>query len=102
MTDEAMSPMRRRMIEDMTIRKLAPKTQQGYIRIVKDFAAFLGRSPDMASFEDVRRFQLHIERQAVSRHARLDESLVAKRNSPLKFKPDVEQAAINAPFPSLF
>ena len=46
MTDEAMSPLRRRMIEDMTIRKLAPKTQQGYIRTVKDFAAFLGRSPE--------------------------------------------------------
>jgi site-specific recombinase XerD len=60
MTDEAMSPLRRRMIEDMTIRKLAPKTQQGYIRTVKEFAAFLGRSPDTASFEDVRRFQLHL------------------------------------------
>src|SRR6266487_5371419 len=60
MTDEAMSPLRRRMIEDMTIRKLAPKTQQGYIRAIKDFAAFLGRSPDTASFEDVRRFQLHL------------------------------------------
>jgi hypothetical protein len=36
MTDETMSPLRRRMIEDMTIRKLAPKTQQGYIRTVKD------------------------------------------------------------------
>ena len=60
MTDEAMSPLRRRMIEDMTIRKLAPKTQQGYIRTIKDFAAFLGRSPDTASFEDVRRFQLHL------------------------------------------
>jgi integrase/recombinase XerD len=60
MTDEAMSPLRRRMIEDMTIRKLAPKTQQGYIRTVKDFAAFLGRSPDTASVEDVRRFQLHL------------------------------------------
>ena len=55
MTDEAMSPLRRRMIEDMTIRKFAPKTQQGYIRTVKDFAAFLGRSPDTASLEDVRR-----------------------------------------------
>jgi integrase/recombinase XerD len=44
MTDEAMSPLRRRMIEDMTIRKLAPKTQRG----------------DTASFEDVRRFQLHL------------------------------------------
>src|SRR3954465_7686693 len=60
MTDEAMSPLRRRMIEDMTIRKLAPKTQQGYIRTIKDLAAFLGRSPDTASFEDVRRFQLHL------------------------------------------
>ena len=60
MTDEAMSPLRRRMIEDMTIRKLAPKTQQGYIRTIRDFAAFLGRSPDTASFEDVRRFQLHL------------------------------------------
>jgi integrase/recombinase XerD len=60
MTDEAMNPLRRRMIEDMTIRKLAPRTQQGYIRTVKNFAAFLGRSPDTASLEDVRRFQLHL------------------------------------------
>jgi site-specific recombinase XerD len=48
------------MIEDMTIRKLAPKTQQGYIRTIKDLAAFIGRSPDKASFEDVRRFQLQL------------------------------------------
>ena len=60
MTDEAMSPLRRRMIEDMTIRKLAPKTREGYIRTIKNFAVFLGRSPDMASAEDVRRFQLHL------------------------------------------
>jgi len=60
MTDEAISPLRLRMIEDMTIRKLAPKTQQGYIRTIKDFAVFLGRSPDTASFEDIRRFQLHL------------------------------------------
>ena len=60
MTEQAISPLRRRMIEDMTIRKLAPKTQQGYIRTVKGFAAFLGRSPDTASVEDVRRFQLHL------------------------------------------
>ena len=65
MTDEAMSPLRRRMIEDMTIRKLAPKTQQGYIRTVKDFARFLGRSPDTASFEDVRRYQLHLATSGV-------------------------------------
>src|SRR5947209_1124236 len=60
MTDEAMSPLRRRMIEDMTIRKFAPKTQHDYVQRVKNFAAFLGRSPDTASFEDVRRFQLHL------------------------------------------
>ena len=46
MTDTAISPLRRRMIEDMTIRKLGPKTQAGYIRAVKNFAEFLGRSPD--------------------------------------------------------
>jgi integrase/recombinase XerD len=60
MTDEAMSPLRRRMIEDMTIRNFAPKTQHDYLQRVKNFAAFLGRSPDTASFEDVRRYQLHL------------------------------------------
>src|SRR5262249_36739823 len=60
MTDEAMSPLRRRMIEDMTIRKFTPKTQHDYVQRVRNFAAFLGRSPDMASFEDVRRYQLHL------------------------------------------
>ena len=65
MTDEAMSPLRRRMIEDMTIRKLTPKTQQGYIRTIKNFAVFLGRSPDKASFEDIRRFQLHVAQSGV-------------------------------------
>jgi hypothetical protein len=52
MTDKAISPLRRRMIEDMTIRKFAPKTQHDYVQRVKNFAAFLGRSPDTASFED--------------------------------------------------
>jgi integrase/recombinase XerD len=65
MTDEAMSPLRRRMIEDMTIRKFAPKTQHDYVQRVKNFAAFLGRSPDTASFEDVRRYQLHLAARGV-------------------------------------
>ena len=60
MTDEAMSPLRRRMIEDMTIRKFTSKTQHDYVQGIKNFAAFLGRSPDTASFEDVRRYQLHL------------------------------------------
>jgi integrase/recombinase XerD len=66
MTDEAMSPLRRRMIEDMTIRKFAPKTQHDYLQRVKNFAAFLGRSPDTASFEGVRRYQLHLTKSGVS------------------------------------
>jgi integrase/recombinase XerD len=60
MTDQTMSPLRRRMIEDMTIRKFAPKTQHDYLQRVKNFAAHLGRSPDTASSEDVRRYQLHL------------------------------------------
>jgi site-specific recombinase XerD len=60
-----MSPLRRRMIEDMTIRKFAPKTQHDYVQRVKNFAAFLGRSPDTASFEDVRRYQLDLATRGV-------------------------------------
>jgi hypothetical protein len=52
MTEAPVSPLRRRMIEDMTMRKFAPRTQEGYIRAVKSFSAFLGASPDTASFED--------------------------------------------------
>ena len=65
MTDEAISPLRRRMIEDMTIRKFTPKTQHDYVQRVKNFTAFLGRSPDTASFEDVRRYQLHLAASGV-------------------------------------
>lgn len=65
MTEQAMSPLRRRMIEDMAIRKFAPKTQHDYLQRVKSFAAFLGRSPDTASFEDVRRYQLHLATSGV-------------------------------------
>ena len=66
MTNEAMSPLRRRMIEDMTIRNFGPKTQLDYIRSVKNLTTFLGRSPDTASHEDVRRFQLHLASDGIS------------------------------------
>ena len=65
MTDAAVSPLRRRMIEDMTIRKLAPKTQHDYVQRIKNFAMFLGRSPDTATFEAVRRYQLHLTASGV-------------------------------------
>ena len=48
MTEQAVSPLRRRMIEDMSIRKFAGKTQHDYVQRVKEFATFLGRSPDTA------------------------------------------------------
>jgi site-specific recombinase XerD len=60
MTEKAISPLRPRMIEDMTICKLGPKTQAGYIRAVKNFAAFLGHSPARASVEDIRRYQISL------------------------------------------
>src|SRR5260370_7484083 len=60
MTEQAISPLRRRMIEDMTIRKFAQKTQHDYVQRVKDFASYLNRSPDTANPEDVRGFQLHL------------------------------------------
>jgi site-specific recombinase XerD len=66
MTDKAISPLRRRMIEDMTARHFAEKVQKDYIRHVKNFAAFLGRSPDAATSEDLRLFQLHMTKTHVS------------------------------------
>jgi site-specific recombinase XerD len=60
MTDKAISPLRRRLIEDMTIRRLSPNTQHQYIRHVKSFADFVGRSPDKATAEDVHRYQLYL------------------------------------------
>ena len=58
MTDKAISPLRQRLIEDIAIRRLSPKTQLHYIRHVKRFADFLGRSADKATAEDVHRYQL--------------------------------------------
>jgi integrase/recombinase XerD len=54
------SPLRQRMIEDMRLRNLAPRTQEAYIRGCKKLAAFLRRSPETATSEDIRRFQLHL------------------------------------------
>jgi site-specific recombinase XerD len=60
------SPLRQRMIEDMRMRQLNGKTQVAYIRAVRRFAGFLGRSPDTATAEDLRRFQLHMAEQGTS------------------------------------
>jgi site-specific recombinase XerD len=54
------------MIEDMSIRQFGSKTQQDYVRVVADFARFLGRSPDQAEPEDLRRYQLHLAAEGAS------------------------------------
>ena len=59
-SSQTITPMRQPMIDDMRIRKLTPHMQAGYIRAVRKLAGFLGRSPDTASVEDLRRFQLHM------------------------------------------
>jgi len=66
MSPDAISPLRRRMIEDMNARKLCAGTQSGHIRSCKRFAAFLKRSPATATLEDIRRFQLHLAETGVS------------------------------------
>ena len=60
MSDKPISPLRQRMIDDMTARRFSEKVQKAYVRHVRTFAAFLGRSPDTATSEDLRRFQLHM------------------------------------------
>src|SRR5208282_1244800 len=60
MSTDTVSPLRQRMIEDMSARKLCAGTQRGHIRSCKRFAGFLKRSPDTATAEDIRRFQLHL------------------------------------------
>lgn len=54
------SPLRRRMIEDMTVRNLSPATQRSYVHAVAKFARFFGRSPETLDLEDVRAFQVHL------------------------------------------
>ena len=66
MSDKPISPLRQRMIDDMTARRFTEDTQRDYVRNVRMFAAFLGRSPDTATKDDLRRFQLHMARQQIS------------------------------------
>jgi len=65
-SSKPISPLRQRMLDDMRLRKLSPKTQTAYIRAVKNFTRFLDRSPDTAEAEDLRRFQLHLVEQGTS------------------------------------
>src|SRR5262245_18450578 len=66
MTTEAITPLRQRMINDLKARKLCYGWSTGHIRSCRRFAAFLKRSPETATFEDIRRFQLHLAQAGVS------------------------------------
>src|SRR5271157_4597942 len=66
MSDKPISPLRQRLIDDITARRFSEKVQKAYVRQVKTFAAFLGRSPDTATSDDLRRFQLHMAQQQIS------------------------------------
>src|ERR1700694_2710651 len=66
MTTTAITPLRQRMIEDMSARNLCAGTQRGHIRSCRRFAAYLKRSPDTATLEDIRGFQLHLADTGVS------------------------------------
>ena len=68
MTTEAITPLRQRMIEDMSSRKLCAHSQRSHIYSCKRLAAFLKRSPETATCEDIRLFQLHL---AETRHEHL-------------------------------
>jgi integrase/recombinase XerD len=65
--DSPITPLRARMLDDMALRKLGPKTQKSYVRSVKILAHYLGRSPDITNAEDLRRFQLDLVQRGVSR-----------------------------------
>ena len=60
MSQKPISPLRQRLLEDMNMRRFVPDTQREYIRAVKKLASFLGRSPDSATPEELRAFQLHL------------------------------------------
>jgi site-specific recombinase XerD len=66
MPDKPISPLRQRLIDDMTARRYSEKVQKAYVRHVRTFTAFLGRSPDTATSDDLRRFQLHMAQQQIS------------------------------------
>ena len=60
------SPLRRRMIEDMTVRNLSPATQQSYLSAVSKLSRYFGRSPDRLDLEDVHAFQVHLVATGIS------------------------------------
>ena len=96
----AISPLRQRLIDDMNVRRFSRETQRNYIRDVGRFATFLRRSPDTATADDIRRFQ--IEQRDLGVPTPTMNSIV----SALRFfftytvdRPDLARKAIRVPHP---
>src|SRR6516165_3192845 len=66
MTNEGISPLRRRMIEDMTVRNLSATTREVYIHNVRKFSRHFGQSPDRLGLEEVRAYQVHLVSEGVA------------------------------------
>jgi len=64
---QPISPLRQRLIDDMMLRKYSPKTQSSYIRAIKKLQCYLSHSPATATAEELRKFQLHLVNEGVSR-----------------------------------
>src|ERR1700721_4228957 len=98
--ERPVSALRQRMLEDMAMRGLRSDTQHDYIRLVRSFAAFLGRSPDTAQAEDIRRFQVH------QRESGIQPPTINCSVSALRFfftvtldRPDLSRRLVLARFP---
>ena len=72
------SPLRRRMVEDMTVRNLSPATQRSYLYAVAKFSRFFGKSPERLDLEDVRTYQVHLASQGIA-WATLNQTVAALR-----------------------
>ena len=98
--ERPVSALRQRMLEDMAMRGLRSHTQHDYIRFVRSFAGFLGRSPDTAQAEDIRRFQVH-QREIGVQPPTINGSVSALRfffNVTLD-RPDLSRRLVLARFP---
>ncbi|MDR6116226.1 MULTISPECIES: phage integrase N-terminal SAM-like domain-containing protein [unclassified Sphingomonas] len=79
-TQAPTTPLRQQMLDDMAMRSMRARTQHDYVRHVRAFATFLGRSPDTATAEDVRRFQVHQREHGTS------ESVIGATVSALRYR----------------
>ena len=87
-TTTAVSPLRRRMIDDMSLRNLSPATQRSYLHTVTKFRRYFGRSPDRLGLEDVQAFQVYLVSQASSlsttaHYTQVATTTIASTQSPL-------------------